>query len=59
MGKIDPRSYNLLKHAKIYNKEALLEFYNKNGSFIGLERCGEKTNKILTRICYDYNQTSR
>ncbi len=28
MGKIDPRSYHLLKHAKIYTKEAILEYYN-------------------------------
>lgn len=56
MGIIDPRAYNLLKHAEIYTKEAILEYYNKNGSFIGLERCGEKTNNLLVEICLGWKR---
>lgn len=54
IGKINARSYYLLNHAKLYSRDSVLEYYNKNGSFIGLERCGEKTNKLLVEICEEW-----
>lgn len=53
-GKINARSYYLLNHVKIFTKVQIMEYYNNHGTFIELERCGEKTNKILEKLCLDW-----
>lgn len=55
-GKIDERSYNLLKHAKLFTKEQILTYYIEHGTFVGLERCGEKTNRLLVEVCEEWSR---
>lgn len=53
-GKIDARSYYLLKHVKIFTQKQILDYYSIHGTFLGLERCGEKTTKNLEMLCEDW-----
>lgn len=54
IGKINARSYYLLKHAKLFTKEQILAYYIEHSTFVGLERCGEKTNRLLVEVCEEW-----
>lgn len=43
--------YHMLVEAKLFSKHEILEYYKIYGSFLGLKRCGEKTNNVLLKIC--------
>lgn len=54
IGKINTRSFFILNNANLQYKDSILEYYNKHGSFIGLRNCGEKTNKLLVKMCEEW-----
>lgn len=43
--------YHMLVEAKLFSKNEILEYYSKYGTFLGVKRCGLKTNGVLVRIC--------
>jgi hypothetical protein len=49
--KISVFIYHMLVEAKLFSKNEILAYYKANGSFLGMKRCGVKTNKVLISIC--------
>ena len=49
--------YHMLVSAKLFSKSEILAYYQENSTFIGIQRCGVKTNKVLVRICEDWCST--
>lgn len=44
----------MLVEAKLFSKSEILDYYNMNGSFLGMKRCGIKINQILAEICEEW-----
>ena len=49
--------YHMLVTAKLFSKCEILAYYQENSTFIGIQGCGVKTNKVLVRICEDWCST--
>ena len=49
--KISVYVYHMLVEAKLFSKNEILTYFRANGSFIGIKRCGVKTNKLMMSIC--------
>lgn len=43
--------YHMLVTAKLFSKSEILAYYHENGSFLSINRCGVKTNRVLVGIC--------
>ncbi len=43
--------YHMLVTAKLFSKTEILNYYNENGNFLKIKRCGVKTNMLLVEIC--------
>lgn len=43
--------YHMLVTAKLFSKSEILAYYHENGSFLSINRCGVKTNRVLVKIC--------
>lgn len=47
--------YHMLVTAKLFSKSEILAYYKKNSTFLGIKRCGVKTNRVLVGICEGWN----
>lgn len=56
---ISHRSFNICKRCKIFTINDLIQFYNKNKTFIDLRNCGIQSNHELISICERYSKNDQ
>jgi DNA polymerase/3'-5' exonuclease PolX len=54
-GELSVRSYHSCRSSEIDTIKELIEYYEKNSSFLKLRMCGKKSNLELIKICETYS----